>query len=176
MYMEARRLLQGTSWKRLLKVADVFTLLNLVFGVYSMIFSIQGNFIGALLLMVFAAIADWLDGRVARMLKQAGELGKQIDSLADVVSFGVAPAILGFMILGSTWQAAASVFLVVCGVLRLARFNIVTFKGYFVGLPIPVVPFAVGIYYISGMDLIYLPILYVLLGIFMVSGLKVKKI
>jgi CDP-diacylglycerol--serine O-phosphatidyltransferase len=124
----------------------LFTVGNLFCGYLSVWNSIRGAFEWAAGLIFIAALLDGLDGRVARMTNTASEFGEEYDSLADVISFGMAPAILlyfwglsgepdlrrlGFM---------ASFIFVVCGSMRLARFNIQTHtvnKRYFVGLPIP---------------------------------------
>lgn len=124
----------------------LFTVGNLFCGYLSIWNSIQAKFEWAAGLIFIAALADGLDGRVARLTNTASEFGEEYDSLADVISFGMAPAILlyfwglsgqpdlqrlGFMV---------SFIFVVCGSMRLARFNIQTHvvdKRYFVGLPIP---------------------------------------
>src|SRR5207344_176251 len=105
--------------------------------------SIRGTFETAAYLIIIAAILDALDGRIARLTHSASEFGEEYDSLADLVSFGVAPAVLAY-----SWGLSdfnrlgwmASFLFVVCGSMRLARFNIqtkVVDKRYFVGLPIP---------------------------------------
>lgn len=113
--------------------------------------SAQGeeDFYKAALLIVFAMLFDMLDGRVARMTKTQSAFGLQIDSLADVVSFGAAPALLVYewtlKSLGTTGLAVAFLF-VACGAVRLARFNVLSMgeggkptkpSKYIVGLPIP---------------------------------------
>ena len=121
----------------------LFTVGNLFCGYLSVWASIRGTFELAAILIVAAAVADGLDGRVARMTHSTSEFGEEYDSLADLVSFGVAPAVLAY-----SWGLAdfrrvgwmASFLFVVCGSMRLARFNIQTHvadKRYFVGLPIP---------------------------------------
>src|SRR6478609_4018569 len=103
----------------------------------------------AAVLLIFAMIFDMLDGRVARMTKTQSAFGVQIDSLADVVSFGVAPAILTYRWalsdLGTLGLMVSFVFLA-CGAIRLARFNVLAMGNekkpakpgkYIVGLPIP---------------------------------------
>jgi len=121
----------------------LFTVGNLFCGYLSIWSSIRGTFEYAALLIILAAVLDALDGRVARMTGSTSEFGEEYDSLADLVSFGVAPAVLAhswglsdFSRLG--WMA--SFLFVACGSMRLARFNIQTHvvdKRYFVGLPIP---------------------------------------
>jgi CDP-diacylglycerol---serine O-phosphatidyltransferase len=121
----------------------LFTVGNLFCGYLSIWCSIRGTFELAAALIIGAGVLDGLDGRIARMTHSTSEFGEEYDSLADLVSFGVAPAILAY-----SWGLAdfdrlgwmASFLFVVCGSMRLARFNIqahVVDKRYFVGLPIP---------------------------------------
>ena len=121
----------------------LFTVGNLFCGYLSIWGSIRGTFEVAAILIIAAAVLDGLDGRIARLTNSASAFGEEYDSLADLVSFGVAPAVLAY-----SWGLSdfhrlgwmASFLFVVCGSMRLARFNIqtkVTDKRYFVGLPIP---------------------------------------
>lgn len=121
----------------------LFTVGNIFCGYLSVVRSFQGDYATAALLLFAAALCDSLDGRIARMTKSTSEFGEQYDSLCDVVSFGLAPALLawrwGMTDLGRWGFVAAFVFLV-CGSMRLARFNIMVHrvdKRWFVGLPIP---------------------------------------
>lgn len=119
----------------------LFTLLNLTCGIYSIILTAQQEFALAALLIGGALVADGLDGRIARLVRVDGEFGKELDSLADVVAFGAAPAILAYETalhhLGPIGLALTALF-PVCGALRLARFNIIKTSGFFRGLPITV--------------------------------------
>ena len=121
----------------------LFTVGNLFCGYLSVWCSIRGTFQTAAILIIAAAVLDLLDGRIARLTNSTSRFGEEYDSLADLVSFGVAPAVLAY-----SWGLAdfhrlgwmASFLFVVCGSMRLARFNIqtrVTDKKYFIGLPIP---------------------------------------
>ena len=120
-----------------------FTVGNIFCGYLCLDFAIKGNFATAAALVFVAGFLDGIDGRVARMTRTTSAFGEQLDSLADVVSFGVAPSFLvyrwglsGFDRLG----LAASFLFLVCGACRLARFNVqahVVDKRFFVGLPIP---------------------------------------
>jgi CDP-diacylglycerol---serine O-phosphatidyltransferase len=121
----------------------LFTVGNLFCGYLSVWCSIRGTFDTAAILIIAAAVLDMLDGRIARLTNSASRFGEEYDSLADLVSFGVAPAVLAY-----AWGLAdfhrlgwmASFLFVVCGSMRLARFNIqtrVVDKKYFIGLPIP---------------------------------------
>lgn len=133
-------------------IPSLFTMGNLFCGYVSITMSFHGRFTMAALLICIAAACDALDGRVARLLKADSSFGEQLDSLADVLSFGAAPALLlyhwGFSPLAAldhyirnvNLGILCSFFFVVCGAARLARFN-ATLSGsdprYFVGLPIP---------------------------------------
>ncbi|MBP2650066.1 MAG: CDP-diacylglycerol/serine O-phosphatidyltransferase [Firmicutes bacterium] len=123
-------------------IPNLITSLNLVFGFLSIIATIHESYILAAVLVVIAMLADGMDGRVARYFKVSSEFGKELDSLCDLVSFGVAPALLAYSYLlkdmGYAGAAVGAAF-AVCGALRLARFNVNVgiVKGYFMGLPIP---------------------------------------
>ena len=93
-----------------------------------------------------ALIFDWFDGRVARSRHHHSALGRELDSLADIISFGVAPAVLGFAAgLRGAWDWLALIYFVCCGVSRLARYNVTAETlsaggnkvAYFEGTPIP---------------------------------------
>ena len=118
------------------------TAANLFFGMLSILSTYEGNFFYASIFILLALIADGLDGRVARALNAASELGKEMDSLCDLGSFGVAPAFLAYAFCmhnyGTLGKAAAIIF-ALCGMWRLARFNVNTnvVHGFFMGLAIP---------------------------------------
>ena len=116
-------------------------------GISSIKFSIDGNFNLAVTLILFAAILDALDGRIARLIKGTSEFGKELDSLTDFVSFGIAPAfVLYFWELSNYGKLGWAITLIysVCCVLRLARFNLTKVdenqewkKNFFEGIPSP---------------------------------------
>jgi CDP-diacylglycerol--serine O-phosphatidyltransferase len=134
-------------------LADFFTLGNAACGVgavlLAMLFMASGasaHFLAAAALAPAAFIFDVLDGRIARARHQHSALGRELDSLSDVISFGVAPAVLGFAAgMQGGWDAAALVYFVCCGVSRLARYNVTAEEladtagkvKYFEGTPIP---------------------------------------
>lgn len=122
---------------------SLFTTGNLFLGFWSMVLAIHGDLAAAAPLIGGAIVLDLLDGRIARLTGTTSEFGAELDSLADVISFGVAPAVLAYrwalQPLGRAGWLAAFLF-VVCGALRLARFNVqrhVVDSRFFVGLPIP---------------------------------------
>ena len=111
-------------------------------GIASLIMTYHQHFVPAAVLICFAVFFDVMDGRVARSLGGSSVFGEELDSLADAISFGVAPAFLIYAayigIEGGVWGAVASSFFALCGVLRLARFNVMHVpSGPFQGLPIP---------------------------------------
>ncbi len=122
---------------------NLFTSASLFSGFYAIIASIQGRYEAAAIAIIISAVLDSLDGRVARLTGTASHFGVEYDSLSDLVAFGVAPAILAFLWalepfkrLG--WLAAC--LYVICGALRLARFNVEKNSSdstFFKGLPIP---------------------------------------
>jgi CDP-diacylglycerol--serine O-phosphatidyltransferase len=122
---------------------SAFTVANIFCGFYAIISSMKGNLEQAAMLIGLAILFDILDGRVARLANATSDFGKEFDSLADVISFGVAPGVLlyswGLHLLPRVgWLACF--LLVICGAMRLARFNIqhrVVDKRFFVGMPIP---------------------------------------
>ncbi|HSI53226.1 MAG: phosphatidylcholine/phosphatidylserine synthase [Ramlibacter sp.] len=134
-------------------LADFFTLGNAACGVGAVFFAMLymkdaqlAHFYAAAALAPAAFIFDVLDGRIARARHQHSALGRELDSLSDVISFGVAPAALGFAAgLQGGWDVAALIYFVCCGVSRLARYNVTAEQlseggdkvKYFEGTPIP---------------------------------------
>lgn len=121
----------------------ILTLGNIFLGFFSMVKALEGSFLVASVCLVFAAVLDKFDGLVARKTGTDSDFGRELDSLADVISFGVAPALLAY-----TWGLrhvpklgwAACFLFLMCATLRLARFNVQTAsvdKRWFVGLPSP---------------------------------------
>lgn len=121
---------------------SLFTLANLFCGWACVVYAMRGDLTTAAPFVGFAVVLDMLDGRIARMTGTASEFGVQLDSLADLISFGMAPAVLAFQWglqpLGRLGWAVGFLF-VTAAALRLARFNIQTHtdKRFFVGMPSP---------------------------------------
>ena len=135
---------------QLIKLPDVVTLINALLGFSAILMVVRSsmNILPASILIVLAVMADGLDGEIARRLEY-GILGEQLDSLADIVSFGVAPAVIAYALLSPQYHYficfIAGAF-VSFGILRLARFNITHARGGFVGLPITSAGLAVVLY------------------------------
>jgi CDP-diacylglycerol--serine O-phosphatidyltransferase len=164
----------------LMKVADIFTVGNLCCGILSILLAIDGHFDLSALLLFLAVVFDVLDGKIAGLLHQKNLFGKQIDSMSDLVSFGVAPALL-FYSLSSPGILGIIVALlfVSCGMLRLARYNISEEAG-FEGVPITVngVLFpALFLLFISVPEsLNYWPWVFLIQSFLMISTFKMSRI
>ncbi|MBE8221355.1 MAG: CDP-diacylglycerol--serine O-phosphatidyltransferase [Bdellovibrionales bacterium] len=179
--------------KTLYILPNSLTTLNLFAGFLSVIYSIQGNFIIAAYAIIAAAFFDLLDGRVARLTKSSSAFGAEYDSLCDLVSFGMAPSLLLYQIslhqLGRIgWLSCF--FLVACGAIRLARFNVKKetdeHDRHFQGLPIPlaagIIASAILAYHKVSTDFllnfdIVMPSLALcfVLGIVMISNIKYRN-
>ena len=138
---------------------NILTLGGVCLGISSIKFSIDGNYNLAVIFILIAAILDALDGRIARLIKGTSEFGKELDSLTDFVSFGIAPAFIIYFwnlnIYGKIGWAITLIYSICC-VIRLARFNLTKIsdkekwkENYFEGIPSPI-----------GAILILLPLIY----------------
>ena len=125
---------------------NMLTLIGVCIGLTSIRFALDEKFEFAIIAIIFAALFDWLDGRIARLIKGTSEVGKELDSLADVISFGVAPAfIMYFWKLNGLGRFGWLLCLIYvsCVALRLARFNVNSNQGsswkdnFFEGVPSP---------------------------------------
>ncbi len=123
-------------------IPNTLTLLNLAFGVVGIIRVIDGNLYEGAIFVLVAAVLDFLDGFVARLLKAQSPIGKELDSLADVVSFGVLPGIILFemteQVTNSDWLPFLTLIVPMLSGYRLAKFNLDTRQSdRFIGLPTP---------------------------------------
>jgi CDP-diacylglycerol--serine O-phosphatidyltransferase len=174
---------------------SAFTLGNLFFGFWAIVSAFNGNFRWAGWFIVFAGILDMLDGRVARLSGTGTRFGAELDSLVDVISFGVAPALLIYFL---DFSSAGRFAWILCYIyvtavaLRLARFNVLSAgkpsTGWFTGLPSPSAGMTLAVYYpfsqtewyrasIAYLDLQHqgLVVLMLLLAVLMVSNVKYPK-
>ncbi len=170
----------GQNILKLIKPADIITLVNAALGFFSIIMAILGDIESALVFILFAVIADGADGAVARY-SGFGVLGANLDSLSDAISFGVAPAVLAFISISD--QIAAGFFSILfmcCGILRLARFNVSGKKDGFEGIPITAGGFIVALFLLVKDMIPYFQIsivvLLFLLSLLMVSTISYPKI
>jgi archaetidylserine synthase len=177
----------NTEMKSFIAISDVISLLNMSSGFLSIISSINHNFELAAILMIIAIMFDSVDGWVARKTNRQDDLGfgKNIDSLSDIISFGAAPAIFIYTSINTTpgiFQAIVmlvSLLIVICGVLRLTRYNVIAGKidtEDFIGFPIPGISFIIATLYLSGL---YTPVLALILSVIvsllMISNVRYPK-
>ncbi len=122
---------------------NFFTAASIFTGFYAITLALQNDFTAAAWFIFLALVFDGLDGRVARLTNTASHFGVEFDSLADIVAFGVAPALLMYLYVGEGYGRVGivvSVVFVIFGAVRLARFNVMTSRiepSVFIGLPIP---------------------------------------
>ncbi|MEA1986261.1 MAG: CDP-diacylglycerol--serine O-phosphatidyltransferase [Candidatus Marinimicrobia bacterium] len=176
---------------------SIFTLLNMFLGFMSISFSFKhgfDNFLIAGWLIFFASIFDGLDGKVARMVHGSSDFGIEIDSLADLISFVIAPAMLSynyFFYKFGGWGLAISFSFVIFGTIRLARFNVNAHReslDHFVGMPSPLSALAIisfimfNIVNFEILQNIYFPLnvifptYYITIGYLMVSDIIFRKV
>lgn len=138
-------------------IPNAITIMNLFLGYASIVMSFRAEYERAAWLILAAMICDILDGKTARKLNAFSEFGKELDSFCDAVSFGLAPGILAYALLRDLHPVKElalpfSFLFVLCGVLRLVKFNIITeaseTKSDFIGMPIPSAAGLIVTYYI----------------------------
>jgi CDP-diacylglycerol--serine O-phosphatidyltransferase len=141
--MKTKPNIKEKSHRGIYILPNIFTSLNLFFGFYAVIASINKKFVAAAVAIIIGVLFDILDGKIARATNTTSKFGVEYDSLADLISFGCAPGLMIYLWslkpLGRFGWLAAFLFMA-CGALRLARFNSqvgVISSDYFVGLPIP---------------------------------------
>ncbi|PRX24050.1 CDP-diacylglycerol--serine O-phosphatidyltransferase [Orenia metallireducens] len=159
------------------------TMGNLSCGIIAILAIIQEEMHLAPMFILLAGLFDVFDGRLARGLKATSDLGKELDSLADIVSFGIAPAILvwriGLIGLGG-FGLLLTVLFPMAGALRLARYNITEFDGTYVGVPITVagalLSFVSFFSYKYSVSVELLILLIIVLSYLMISKIKIPKL
>ena len=186
-----------TETKARVLLPNTLTLIGVCIGLTSINFALNQNYKLSIIAIILAAIIDGLDGRIARLIKGTSKVGKELDSLTDVISFGVAPAfIMYFWVMNSLGKIGwlISLIYVVCVALRLARFNVNTGSepswkdNFFEGIPSPaggILVLSPLIYDVSGFDIINLnyklitPIVFIVVSILLISKIptySMKKI
>src|SRR3989339_1117533 len=130
---------------------NLFTAASIFTGFYAIALALESSFESAAWFIFLALIFDGLDGRVARMTNTASHFGVEFDSLADIVAFGVAPALLLYLYIGESYGRigiVVSALFIIFGAVRLARFNVTTSRiepSVFIGLPIPTAAIMISI-------------------------------
>lgn len=162
-------------------LANILTLVNISFGGAAIIACTQGQLHVSLFLIFIAALADRFDGMVARKLQIESEIGKQLDSMSDIISFGVAPALLiyqGILVDFGYPGIFFTILYMICGAYRLARFNISESNGYFTGLPITAAGCVLTISYLAYPYIPTYSFIFIIfiLSIAMIANFKLKKV
>lgn len=138
-------------------VPNMITSGSVLCGMFSLMLTYRGHFLPSAFVLVIAVFFDYMDGRVARSIGGSSAFGEELDSLADALSFGAAPAFLmyaRYIDIGvGTLATLGTAFFALCGVLRLARFNVMHVAGNFQGLPIPAAGMALASIVIAGIPL-----------------------
>lgn len=168
-------------------IPNTITLMNLLCGSLGVIFTLRGQIQTAFLLMLAASVFDWCDGLAARLLGAYSEIGKELDSLCDMVSFGLLPALMLSVSMGPSgpeWLRYIPLFIALMSALRLAKFNVDERQHEsFIGLPTPACAILCGalacFIYASPESRVaeiasscwFIPVLSVCLGLLLVSGI-----
>lgn len=168
---------------------NCLTFINLSLGIIALLLAIENELIQASLLVMVAALTDRFDGKVARMLDSTSELGKELDSLSDLVSFGVAPIIIAWKVSLFSFGGFGYLLVVlfpIAGAYRLARFNVETFNKVYSGVPITIAGAFLAIANLynsfaqmrnnySIVNTTIVAVIVVLLSYLMVSKIQIKK-
>lgn len=170
-------------------IPNLFTAMNMFCGYLSIINSAEQNYFYAAWLIIIASIFDALDGFAARLTNSSSELGVELDSLSDVVSFGAAPGFLIYSVYLNQFEVAGVIFsslLLIAGGFRLARFNVQLVgysKTHFIGLPIPFSGITIALFILAFFDKInennislIIITMVIVLSLLMVSKIKYDTI
>lgn len=161
-----------------MSVADYVTVLNLLSGLLSIFAALHGKFILASVLIVAAGFFDMMDGFVARKFKLEGDFGAELDSLGDLVSFGVAPMVLLMTFYDTTWLSVIALAIPVCGALRLARHNINRHAthGFLIGVPITMSGLIIPLVILFKLNIYIAAVVTVVLSLSYLSARRVNKL
>jgi CDP-diacylglycerol--serine O-phosphatidyltransferase len=162
----------------LIEFPHILTLLNLISGMVAILFAISGEYQIACIFILVAVFFGFIDGKMAKYMKKVSVFGKELDSICDFVSFGVAPLVIAFQTtknIGQGWIFAVIIYTIflAAGALRVARFNLKELDHY-EGLPISVNGIVVPVFYLVGLTVWY-PFIFLVSAILMISAFHVKK-
>lgn len=161
-------------------IPNIITLSNLLLGILSLTYTMNQQYHTAAFLILLAVFLDGMDGKVARRLNVETNFGKELDSLCDLVSFGVAPALLVYdnylQEVGFLGLFIALIY-ALCGAIRLARFNVMNISTHFIGVPITIAGgiMAIAILFSSILPAFIYSYLTIILAFLMVSNFKIPK-
>lgn len=163
---------------------SLFTIAAFIFGFNSILLAINGQIKGAITFILISALFDLVDGRVARMLSASSKFGAELDSLSDMVCFGIATSIIVLFYTGSSSKILymSIIFFSICSLIRLARFNLdiqppVYMKSFFMGVPTPsgfllgVLPITIDFAWDIQINSFYYSIYLFIVGFLMISNL-----
>ena len=173
-----------TNILKMVGIADIASLLNAVSGMLAIIMAFYQNSILSALFLILAVVFDAIDGPLARRFPSPSKdvFGETMDSLADAISFGIAPAIIIFELFNTPLMIIASILLLCCGILRLSRYNTIITEQEgptktFIGLPIPVSSFMLSLLLFSQINQASLILIIMsVIAMLMISTLEYPKI
>ena len=173
--------LDSTVRKLKSNAANLITIANMSFGGAAIMATLNEYYSYSVLFIFIAAFLDRYDGKVARKFNQESELGKQLDSMGDIISFGVAPALLMYEMTLTEFGVAGmcmAILYIACGALRLARFNVMESTGYFVGLPITAAGtlLTFSFFFADVLSPVFYMFEFPILAILMISTFTLKKV
>ncbi|MFJ8063082.1 CDP-diacylglycerol--serine O-phosphatidyltransferase [Psychrobacillus sp. NPDC096426] len=179
MYLQS--IMSNTLKKLRSHAANMITIANLACGGAAIMATMNESPAYSVLFIFIAGLLDRFDGMVARKFHLESELGKQLDSMSDIISFGVAPALLLYSLVlhdYSTVGMAITIIYIACGAFRLARFNISESNGFFTGLPITVAGVILTLSYfaIDVIPSVAYMFLFIILAFLMISTFTLKKV
>lgn len=165
-------------------IPNALTFANLSLGIFSILMTFRQEYLVSSISILLAALIDRYDGKIARFFDASSEIGKELDSLADLVSFGVAPSLLLYILYNFDKLGMIGYLLVIIypitGAYRLAKFNISTFNNVYSGVPITVSGAFIAAYalftYKYEVHISIAIILLLLLAYLMISKIKFKKL
>ena len=161
---------------KLLKITDAITFLNVIIAMLAMICAITGKMGVAAILMLISVLFDYSDGAWSCRLNIVNEFGRELDSLADVISFGVTPVIFVFALYNNVHYFPVYALFLAAGVMRLARYNLNKTEGYFEGMPITLNGVFVPILYYCSAHPFVMHGYLITSATLMVSSIRVPKI
>ena len=173
-----------TNILKMMKIADIASLLNAISGMLAVLAAYYQKPILTAALLILAVVFDAIDGPLARRYPSDTDeiFGETMDSLADVISFGVAPSLIIMILYNNMLMIIPTILLISCGILRLSRYNtIITYQTgptkTFIGVPIPVSSFMLSIILLSGINNSYIVlVIMTIIAISMISSFEYVKI
>jgi CDP-diacylglycerol---serine O-phosphatidyltransferase len=170
--------LDDLNFLKLVKLADFITWANAGCGLLAMLFAFENLFTAAAIFLLVAVFFDFLDGKIARLSKKkrTNSMGEELDSLADTVSFGVAPIVFIFFYLQPQHWYYYFIYIIFlsAGIFRLARFNTFPLEKY-VGLPITISGLLIPLLYFIGVPPLIFPVVLLVLSILMIASFKFTR-